>query len=146
MRAQYLGIRASSIEEWQPRRGIENGLNDKMEEAYVSYLIRMQQLQLTASTEARRNNHQLKMNREWEPPRVEAAAWIEQAAAMADRFNRLFLRTLRQLRYLRRYAPAVIVQNAGQVNVGTQQMNVAEPRAGSRPDRRRAAGASELDG
>ena len=43
---------------------------------------------------------------------------------MADRFNRLFLRTLRALRDLRRYAPPVIVQNAGQVNVGAQQVNV----------------------
>ena len=49
---------------------------------------------------------------------------IEQAA-MVDRFNRLFLRTLRQLRDLRRYAPAVTIQNAGQVNIGQQQVNVA---------------------
>jgi hypothetical protein len=50
---------------------------------------------------------------------------VEQAAAMADRYNRIFLRTLRALRDLRRYAPAVIVQNAGQVNVRGQQVNVA---------------------
>jgi hypothetical protein len=50
---------------------------------------------------------------------------IEQAACMIDRFNKIFLRTLRALRDLRRYAPAVIVQNAGQVNVGGQQVNVA---------------------
>jgi len=29
------------------------------------------------------------------------------------------------LRDLRRYGPAVVVQNAGQVNVGAQQVNVA---------------------
>jgi hypothetical protein len=44
---------------------------------------------------------------------------------MIDRFNKIVLRTLRALRDLRRYAPAVIVQNAGQVNVGGQQVNVA---------------------
>jgi hypothetical protein len=43
---------------------------------------------------------------------------------MVDRFNRIFLRTLRALRDLRRYTPAVIVQNAGQVNIGEQQVNV----------------------
>ena len=47
---------------------------------------------------------------------------VEQAAAMADRFSRMFLRALRDLR---RYAPAVIVQNAGQVNVAGKQINVA---------------------
>ncbi len=50
---------------------------------------------------------------------------------MADRFNRLFLRTLRALRDLRRYAPSVTVQHAGQVNIGGQQVNVAgEVKAG----------------
>ena len=46
------------------------------------------------------------------------------AANMADRFHKLFLRTLRALRDLRRYATTVMVQNAGQVNVGPQQWNV----------------------
>jgi hypothetical protein len=67
------------------------------------------------------------MNREWEPPRVEPAEWIEEAASMADRFNKLFLRTLRALRDLRRYAPtSVVVQGVAQVNVanGPQQINV----------------------
>ena len=44
---------------------------------------------------------------------------------MVDRFNRLFLRTLRALRDLRRYAPSVTVQHAAQVNIGGQQVNMA---------------------
>jgi hypothetical protein len=51
---------------------------------------------------------------------------MERAAAMADRFNRIFLRTLRALRDLRRYATPVVVQNAGQVNVAGQQVNIAQ--------------------
>ena len=58
---------------------------------------------------------------------MDDAEAIEQAMAMGDRFNRIFLRTLRALRDLRRYAPTVVVQNAGQVNVGGQQVNVAGP-------------------
>ena len=50
---------------------------------------------------------------------------MEQAAAMVDRFNRLLLRTLRALRDLRRYGPSVTVQNAAQVNIGGQQVNMA---------------------
>jgi hypothetical protein len=50
---------------------------------------------------------------------------VEQAARMIDRFNRIFLRTLRALQDTRRSTPALVVQNAGQVNVGAQQVNVA---------------------
>ena len=45
---------------------------------------------------------------------------------MVDRFNKLFLRTLRALRDLRRYAPTVMIQNAGQVNIGQQHVNAAQ--------------------
>ena len=44
---------------------------------------------------------------------------------MVDRFHRIMMRTLRALRDMRRYAPKIIVQNAGQVNVGEQQVNVS---------------------
>jgi hypothetical protein len=54
---------------------------------------------------------------------------------MVERFNGMFLRTLKALRELRR-TPGVVVRNAGQVNVGQQQINVnggygqvPEPRA-----------------
>jgi hypothetical protein len=46
--------------------------------------------------------------------------------AMVERWNRVFLRTLRALRDFRRYAPTVMIQNAGQVNIGSQQVNVAD--------------------
>jgi uncharacterized protein YggE len=51
---------------------------------------------------------------------------IDQAHRLADGYNRQFLRVLRQLRDLRRYAPPVIVNNGGQVNVANQQVNVAK--------------------
>jgi hypothetical protein len=42
-------------------------------------------------------------------------------------------RTLRALRDLRRYAPTVMIQSAGQVNIGGQQVNMAEPLAPQTP-------------
>ena len=48
---------------------------------------------------------------------LDIATAMDQSEAMANRFHRMFLRGLRALRDLRRYAPAVVVQNAGQVNV-----------------------------
>ncbi len=63
-------------------------------------------------------------------PRVSKAEAIQEAAAMVDRWNRMFLRNLWALRDVRRYCTAVVVVNnpGGQVNIATeggQQMNVS---------------------
>ena len=68
----------------------------------------------------------------WELPRVDRVQATEHATAMVDRWNRMFLRNLRALRDMGRYAPAVTIQNAGQVNVGQQQVNVANAGADGR--------------
>jgi hypothetical protein len=60
----------------------------------------------------------------WEPPRVTGFQAVEQAGAMVERFNRIFVRTLRALHDLRRRGPAVIVQNVGQVKIGEQPANL----------------------
>jgi hypothetical protein len=44
---------------------------------------------------------------------------------MAARWHRMFQRTLRNLRDLRRYPPQVVVQRVDQLNVAQQQLNVA---------------------
>ena len=62
---------------------------------------------------------------QYEPLRLTSAQAVEEAAAMAERFQRLFVRAIRTLRDLRRYAPSVVVQNAGQVNLAALQQNVA---------------------
>src|SRR5262249_4988698 len=61
----------------------------------------------------------------WAPIRQSDADALDQAAAMMDRYNRVFLRTLRALREMRRHAGPVIVQNGGQVNLAQQQVNLA---------------------
>jgi hypothetical protein len=61
----------------------------------------------------------------WKSPYQSEADAVDQAHRFADGYNRQFLRVLRQLRDLRRYAP-VIIQNVGQVNVGNQQVNVSK--------------------
>ena len=43
---------------------------------------------------------------------------------MVERYHRLFLKALEALQRQRRLAPAVVVRNAGQVNVAGQQVNV----------------------
>ncbi len=57
--------------------------------------------------------------------RLDALDPQEQAAALVERFNRLFLRTLRSLRDLRRYGQQITINSPTQVNIGGQQVNVA---------------------
>jgi hypothetical protein len=57
----------------------------------------------------------------WKSPYQSEADAVDQAHRLADGYNRQFLRVLRQLRDLRRYAP-VVIQNAQQVNVRNQQL------------------------
>jgi hypothetical protein len=122
-RAQFLAIRQAFREEWQPRGGIEGALIDTMAQAYSAYLAWVGLLHAQSRAEASRVDRQLEREGRWGPRNMTVAEAMEQSAAMADRFHRLFLRTLRALRDLRRYVPAVIVQNAGQVNLGHTQVN-----------------------
>jgi hypothetical protein len=122
-RAQFLAIRDSFIDEWTPRGGMERALIDQMAMAHSQYLGWMQRLD--AERESRAlwpENAGYRKGRE-EPPRVTSTEAVAEAAAMAERFQRVFVRAIRTLRDLRRYAPSVVVQSAGQVNVGAVQTN-----------------------
>jgi hypothetical protein len=99
-------------------------LIDVLAQAQASWLYWMGTLTTWTTLESASGKRLREEHGCWQPPRVRDAEAVEQAAAMAERFNRIFLRTLRALRDLRRYTPAVVVQNAGQVNVAGQQVNV----------------------
>jgi hypothetical protein len=124
-RAQFLALRAAFIDEWRPCGGIELALIDTLAQTYSCYLFWLGELHVRSSLEVDRHDPKRRDRWEWDPPRMEAGAAIDQAAAMVERFNLLFLRTLRALRDLRRNEP-VIVRQAGQVNVGARQVNVAQ--------------------
>ena len=124
-RAQFLAVRAALMDQWQPQSGIEQVLIDTLAQAQTMYLLWLDLLHQRTMCEATRERTQIERDRAWEPPRLNYAEAVEEAATMVDRWNRLFLRTLRQLRDLRRYTPAVLVGNVGQLNIAQQQMNVA---------------------
>ena len=124
-RAQFLAIRDAFIEEWRPRGGIELALIDQMATAHSEYLGWLERLHAERRNRAVRTIMLERNVAPYEPPRVSSAEAVEEAAAMAERFQRLFVRAMRTLRDLRRYAPSVVVQNAGQVNVGQHQVNTA---------------------
>ncbi len=70
------------------------------------------------------DNKQIKTNNGFRLPRVSDAQALDQAAQMVDRFNRVYMRSLRALRDLRRHAPTLIMHNVEQVNVAENQVNV----------------------
>ena len=78
--------------------------------------------------------------------RVYAPAALDQAAAMADRWQRAFLRDLRALRDLRRYAPAVVVHGSAQINVAERQVNVSRPSGSAGGDMGGMPPVGDLDG
>ena len=95
--------------------------------AQSQFLDWTERLYVQGATGARTRAHEVKSSRRggWDPPRVSQAASMEQSAAMAERWQRLFVRAVRTLRDLRRYAPSVVVNGAAQVNVAAVQQNVA---------------------
>jgi hypothetical protein len=122
-RAQFLAIRESFVDEWQPRGGVELALVDQMATAHAQYLFWLERLNVEGVTRALLPANYGRQKRLSEPPRLSSAEAVEEAAAMAERFQRLFVRAVRTLRDLRRFTPSVVVQNAGQVNVAHQQVN-----------------------
>lgn len=128
-RARFLEARAALREEWNPLPGSESMLVDmlaQIQTVWESWLSR-HMFQITMESATREVERMaLKERGGWLPERTSEAESMEMSAAMVDRFNKLFIRTLRALRDLRRMAPSIMVQNAGQVNVGAQQVNLCE--------------------
>jgi hypothetical protein len=123
-RAQFLALREELAAEWRPRNGVERQLLDTMAQAQASYLHWLHTLTARTGLESLTNDRRHQAESKWLPPRQSDADALDQAAAMMDRFNRIFLRTLRALCELRRHGGPVIVRSGGQLNVAQQQVNV----------------------
>lgn len=124
-RAQFLAIRQSMLDGWAPAPGVETALVDTLATAHHSYLFWLERLTTECTNDAELEQADINNMGKWRPVRITEAESVERAAAMVDRWNRIFLRTLRALRDLRRYSSPVHIENAGQVNIGEQQVNVA---------------------
>ena len=136
-RGQFTFIRLGFHDDWQPRGAIEASMVDTLAQCYVAW-----QYWLTRLSQAANNidsaSEQIKKNKKhrydedrWDPPRMMAIEYLDHCTQMADRFNRMFLRVLRQMRDLRRYSVPVTINNPKQVNIaadGGQQVNVQAKR------------------
>jgi len=128
-RAQFLAIRDGLATDWEPQNGIEWSLIDMMAQAYASQLFWQERMMCYACLESK--TEQIKTNGWAEHPRVSDAQAVDQAAQMVDRFNRVFMRSLRALRDLRRHAPSLVMHNVGQVNVAENQLNLGDVNSGA---------------
>ncbi len=118
-RAQFMALCDELADGWQPRNGIERQIIHSMVQSLTMknfWLHKMLAMEAIETSDCK--EHTLA------PPRVSTLQAIDQAATMVERFDRMFIRALRQLRDLRRYMPTIVVNNAGQVNIGEQQVNV----------------------
>jgi hypothetical protein len=134
-RARFLAIRSAFRESWAPLTGTEAALVDMLAHSFEMYLKWSERLTLRAESEGQIEDDKLKRDGYWQPPRIGLNEAIEQAAEMAERAHRLFLRTLRSLQDVRRL-PGVHVASAGQINIGGQQVNIAGPADGRAVDGR----------
>jgi uncharacterized cysteine cluster protein YcgN (CxxCxxCC family) len=147
-RAKYIAIRESFCAEYEPRGAIETGMVDLLAQNWFMVQWWTNELSQRMMTEPKRLPYEYRKQREqfkelhpqrweeekgfWEIPTISETEAIEKAAAMLDRFQRMFFRTLRQLRDWRRYTPPVIINNAQQINLATnggQQINVSEAKS-----------------
>lgn len=126
--AQYLAIRDSFADQWQPQGGLESAMIDMLT---IAFSLQMYWAGIAHDRAMRIHDEQREQLKRyessgWKSPCQSEADGIDQAHRLADGYNRQFLRVLRQLRDLRRYTPPVIVnQPGGQVNVANQQVNVS---------------------
>jgi len=128
-RLEFAIIRKGFIDEWQPRGGIESSLVDMLAQNYIAWQFWLKRA-FDVATNQDLASEQVSKNKSyqepgsWRPPSVTAKEWLDHSTQMADRFNRMFLRVLRQMRDLRRYAAPVTINNPAQVNIGGQQTNI----------------------
>jgi hypothetical protein len=125
--ARYLAIRDSFADQWKPQGGIESAMVEMLAIAYSlqMYWSEIAHERATRSHDAQREALKRYEAGGWKSPYQSEADAVDQSHRLADGYNRQFLRVLRQLRDLRRYAP-VVIQNAQQVNLGNQQVNVSQ--------------------
>ncbi|MFL5760620.1 MAG: hypothetical protein ACJ789_12910 [Thermomicrobiales bacterium] len=99
--------------------------------SFELYLNWSERLIMRAECEGQIEDDKLKREGYWQPPRIGTAEAIEEAAVMAERAHKIFLQTLRALQDMRR-VPGLHVATAGQINIGSQQVNIAPTPADGR--------------
>ena len=108
---------------------MELSLIDQIAQAYSGWLRWLHHFEELSVADVVHREKRIDDGGRYKEPKPYKHTMEERALHTADRFQRMFLRSLRALRDLRRYSPQVTIDNrGGQVNIGEQQVNVREGR------------------
>jgi hypothetical protein len=149
-RARFLVLREKYIDEWQPRNVLESQMIDAICQAQTIREYWMTLATERVAVECEIERFWVEYNGKRSERRIDGSESAREAREEAERWDRVFIRSVRALRDLRRYSAAVIVNNqGGQVNVageGGQQTNVVNRAKKKRTKARGAvtAGAQRL--
>lgn len=127
-RAVYFHLVDSLRQEWRPTGASEEVLIRSLAQAATMAETWLRVCSMQVHSYCETTEKDLIEDGSWKGPRVRDVEAQDQAMTMYDRWNRIFLRTLRALRDLRRYQ-VVVNAPGGQVNIaapGGQQVNVQE--------------------
>ena len=130
-RAEFKVLHDGFHHAWKPRDVIEASMVDMLAQSFYGFnrwLSAANTMGLREYEAAKRLKDE---DDKWNTPRLDASDAIDKAFQMADRCHRLYMRTLRQMRDLRRYQMPVTINNPKQVNIaadGGQQVNVQAKR------------------
>jgi hypothetical protein len=125
-RARFLAIREGLRADTPPQSGLEALLIDTIAEATSTWLELTEQATMLAATEAELERDDLQRDRRWRPPHELMASEIARVEQRAEQAHNRLLRSIKALTELRRATPTIYVANAGQINVGSQQVNVTQ--------------------
>ena len=126
-RARFLVLREKYIAEWQPRNVLESQMIDAICQAQTirEYWMRLATERVAVECEIER--FWVESNGKRSEKRIDGSESAREAREEAERWDRVFIRAVRALRDLRRYAVPVTINNPQQVNIaadGGQQVNV----------------------
>ena len=140
-RARMLAIRDGFVEELQPKGSVELALLDQAVMSYTGMLewqerltelaietdgqeVMVSQLKQAIDYEEKWGTSKARRERADDLHRYEALRAREaECARMVERYQRMFMRTLRQFREMRRMLASVHIHNQGQVNIAERQIN-----------------------
>ena len=124
-RARFGAIRDSLSMAWAPLNPMEQALVDIMAQSLSQWHFWLARLTLRSTLAAIQEDHDAGQDHRWVPPTISQSEAIEQALVNAERFSQVFIRTVRAMRDLRRFGSERMTINAGQVNIGQQQLNAS---------------------
>jgi hypothetical protein len=125
-RARFLVLREKYIREWEPRNVLESQMIDAICQAKTirDYWMTLATERVAVECEVER--YWVEISGKRTERRIDGSESAREAREEAERWDRVFIRSVRALRDLRRYTQPVIVNNPQQVNIaaeGGQQVN-----------------------